>query len=117
VTIKVASVADPPLAVDDYYSIPLNTPLVVEPPGVLANDVNPDGTGLRATFLSGEVHGSLDFNGDGSFTFVPWADSRGGAFCSSTSRSPGLAGTLVEGIGEGDYIGHYLIPGPDISVQ
>jgi hypothetical protein len=80
VTIKVASVADPPLAVDDYYSIPLNTPLVVEPPGVLASDVNPDGTGLRATFLSGEVHGSLDFNADGSFTFVPWADSRGGAF-------------------------------------
>jgi uncharacterized delta-60 repeat protein len=47
--------------------------------GVLANDSDADGDTLTAALVSGgdPSHGSLNFNGDGSFTYTPDADFHG----------------------------------------
>ena len=46
-------------------------------PGVLGNDVDPDGDPLTATLVSGPAHGTLTFNPDGSFVYTPDADYSG----------------------------------------
>ena len=69
VTINVQ--AAPVTAVDDAYSTTTNQPLVVPGPGVLANDVNPDGVSLVPQVVTGPAHGTLTLNGDGSFTYTP----------------------------------------------
>jgi len=49
-------------------------PLVVDAPGVLANDYSGDGSPLVATLESGPEHGTVAVNDDGSFTYVPSQD-------------------------------------------
>ena len=44
---------------------------------MLANDSDADGDPLSATLVSGPAHGTLTFNGDGSFTYNPDADYSG----------------------------------------
>jgi len=56
-----------PLVQDDYYFIGKNQTLTVPAPGVLINDSN----ALSATLLSAPVNGTLSFNTNGSFTYVP----------------------------------------------
>ena len=46
-------------------------------PGVLGNDVDPDGDPLTATLVSGPAHGTLTFNPDGSFVYTPDANYSG----------------------------------------
>jgi hypothetical protein len=57
-----------PVAVNDSYSTPYNTPLVVAAPGPLYND---DLEGATATLDTSPTHGSITFNTDGSFTYTP----------------------------------------------
>ncbi|MBX3406080.1 MAG: tandem-95 repeat protein [Phycisphaeraceae bacterium] len=72
VTITVIPQPDPPVAVDDAYSTPEDTPLVVAAPGVLANDTDPDGPmPVAALLVSGVSNGSLTLNLNGSFTYTP----------------------------------------------
>ena len=72
VTISVASLNDAPLAVDDSYQVATDEVLIVNTPlGVLANDTEPDGDALTATLASAPAYGSLTFNADGSFYYVP----------------------------------------------
>jgi Tol biopolymer transport system component len=65
----------PPVAVEDNYKTRVGTPLVVDIPGVLGNDSDPDGDPLTASLVAGEgpSHGALAFNADGSFTYTPAA--------------------------------------------
>lgn len=71
VTIVVTPVNDPPVANNDSYTTPEDTPLNVGPSGVLGNDNDPDGTALAATLLDSTSNGSLTLNSNGSFTYVP----------------------------------------------
>ncbi len=71
VLIDVGSVDDPPIAQDDLYSTPEDTPLVVAAPGVLENDVDPEGSPLMATLGTPPSNGTVAFNADGSFTYTP----------------------------------------------
>ncbi len=70
---------DLPTAVNDAYSTPQNTPLVVlAAAGVLLNDTDPDADPLTADGTGGTVpnpgtEGSVVLNADGSFTFTPVA--------------------------------------------
>jgi hypothetical protein len=51
--------------------------LTVNAPGVLENDNDPNGDSLSAVLESGPSTGSLDFNPDGSFDYVPETDYSG----------------------------------------
>jgi hypothetical protein len=67
----------PPVAADDSYSTPAYTTLSVPAPGVLTNDADPEGSTLTAIKQSDPSHGSVTFNSDGSFTYVPTAGFTG----------------------------------------
>ncbi|MGD8626692.1 MAG: FG-GAP-like repeat-containing protein, partial [Anaerolineae bacterium] len=67
VTLTVTAINDPPVASNDTYAVDEDDLLVVVAPGVLGNDVEPDGTPLTATLSGGVSHGSLRFQADGSF--------------------------------------------------
>jgi len=74
----VASVAvtvnEPPLAIDDFYSLDEDAPLVVAPAGVLANDT---GTALTAVLETSPTFGVLFLYPDGAFEYQPNADFNG----------------------------------------
>ncbi len=56
----------------DSYATPRSTALTVAAgQGVLANDFDPTGQGITASLISGPSNGTLDFHGDGSFTYTP----------------------------------------------
>jgi VCBS repeat-containing protein len=62
---------DAPIVVNDAYTVAEGGTLNVAAPGVLANDVDPDGDPFTAILVSGPAHASsFSFNADGSFTYV-----------------------------------------------
>jgi len=71
VTITVNPVNDAPVAVDDAYSTDEGETLTVDPPGVLANDSDPDGDPLTAILMESPSQGMVTFNPVGSFTYEP----------------------------------------------
>jgi len=71
VTITVNEVIPAPVAASDAYSTDQNTPLVVPAAGVLANDTDPRSRPLTAVLDQGPVHGVLDLDADGGFTYTP----------------------------------------------
>lgn len=71
VTIMVFGVNQPPVANDDAYATPANTPLLIAGPGVLSNDTDPNGDVLSATLVTGPTSGSLLLGANGSISYVP----------------------------------------------
>ncbi len=71
VFINVVPVPDAPNAVGNAYTVQEDTPHTVMAPGVLGNDSDPDGDPLTAALQSSPIHGSLEFNADGSFVYTP----------------------------------------------
>jgi subtilisin-like proprotein convertase family protein len=67
----------PPVAQHDSYSVDWNETLTVSAPGVLVNDLDPDGDGLTAVLASGPSHGTLQLSLNGSFTYTPGPDYHG----------------------------------------
>ena len=62
-----------PLAVDDVFTVRNSLILGVQfvsAPGVLANDYDANGDALQATLVSGPSNGLVNFNSNGSFTYV-----------------------------------------------
>ncbi len=75
VTITVESVNDPPVAVDDAYSVPEDDALLRNAAwGVLINDLDNDSTSLVALLVDLPEHGSLSLSADGSFVYTPVAN-------------------------------------------
>jgi VCBS repeat-containing protein len=77
VTITVNPVNDLPVASDDAYSTPEDTPLNITAIGVLSNDADIDGDTLTAALVSGPANGTLTLNADGSFLYTPNANFNG----------------------------------------
>jgi len=71
VTITVAPVNDPPVAVHDFYTVPQQTPLNVAAPGILTNDIDVDGDTLLASVVSSPANGTLSLNVNGAFRYTP----------------------------------------------
>jgi len=70
-SITVIDVNDAPVAVDDGYATTEDVALSVAAAGVLANDLDEDGNLLSSALISGPANGTLSFNADGSFVYVP----------------------------------------------
>ncbi len=62
---------DAPVSGDDTYSVNEDTTLIVNAPGVLANDTDVEGDALSAVLVTGPSHGTLTLNNDGSFSYTP----------------------------------------------
>ncbi|MCR4414934.1 MAG: Ig-like domain-containing protein [Thermoguttaceae bacterium] len=60
-----------PEADDDAFDAVEDQVLSVAGPGVLANDGDPEGGGLRAILTSGPRHGTLVLGSDGAFEYTP----------------------------------------------
>ncbi|MBL0743119.1 tandem-95 repeat protein [Chryseolinea lacunae] len=77
VNITIAPVSDNPVATADAYPLNEDVTLNVAAAGVLTNDVDADGDVLTALLVSTATHGTLTFNANGSFSYVPAADYNG----------------------------------------
>ena len=78
VTILVGVVNDAPVAQPDNYLVDENGVLVVDAPGVLANDTDVDSNTLTiANVIDGPLHGILSWQPDGSFIYTPNTDFNG----------------------------------------
>jgi hypothetical protein len=71
VTVTMLPINDRPLAGADSYSTNMDTQLVVNAPGVLSNDSDPEGSQLTAFVVTGPARGTLVLNSDGAFTYTP----------------------------------------------
>jgi VCBS repeat-containing protein len=60
-----------PVANNDSYSVDEDNQLVIDAPGVLANDTDADGDALTAILITNVSNGTLIFNANGSFTYIP----------------------------------------------
>ncbi|MGY5872804.1 MAG: Ig-like domain-containing protein [Candidatus Thorarchaeota archaeon] len=60
-----------PVALDDSYTMDQGTPLLVDAPGVLGNDVDADGDTLETGLVSDPTNGGLVLYPDGSFIYTP----------------------------------------------
>lgn len=69
VTINVSN--QPPTALPDSYTAYCGIPLVVDAPGLLANDTDPEMDPLTAMIDTLPSHGTLAPNPNGSFTYTP----------------------------------------------
>jgi large repetitive protein len=71
VTITITPVNDPPVAVNDNYSVAEGGTINLAVPGVLVNDTDPDGPTMTAVLVSGPAHASsFTLNPNGSFQYV-----------------------------------------------
>ena len=66
-----------PTTVDDAHSTPLNTPLNVAAPGVLANDNSNGGGAMTASLVSNVSSGVLTLAANGGFAYTPNAGFAG----------------------------------------
>ena len=66
-----------PQAIGDNYMMPEDTPLNVLPPGILGNDLEPDGDPLSAVLGTDVSHGTLTLQSNGGFIYSPDADFNG----------------------------------------
>jgi VCBS repeat-containing protein len=71
VTLTINATNDPPVATSDTYTTPEDTNLSISTPGVLTNDVDPDGDPLTASIHQNPSYGNLTLNSDGSFSYTP----------------------------------------------
>ena len=71
VTLTVEATNDPPIAVNDRYTITEDITQVVAKPGVLGNDFDVDSDPLTAVLGVNVAHGELTLRPDGSFVYTP----------------------------------------------
>jgi hypothetical protein len=78
VTIEVYAGNRAPIGIEDQYAALKNTPLSIDAPGFLANDLDLDGEQLSAiSIVDNADHGTLAAFADGSFIYTPDAEFTG----------------------------------------
>lgn len=71
VTLMIFPAPDAPIAVNDVYTTTEDFPLIIAPPGVLANDSDPDGDMLVVFDHTLAMSGTVTVDGDGSILYTP----------------------------------------------
>jgi VCBS repeat-containing protein len=71
VTLTIINSNATPVAFADTYSLAKNKLVTIPASGVLANDIDVDGTPLTAALVSGPTRGTLNLSANGGFTFTP----------------------------------------------
>lgn len=93
VTINIAPINDPPVAINDAYTTPEDTALVISAPGVLDNDEDLEGDELEAVLVGGPANAlAFALNTDGSFSYTPALNYVGPDSFTYRARDP--SGTL-----------------------
>jgi VCBS repeat-containing protein len=96
VTLTVTSVNDPPVAMEDAYSLNAGETLTINSAqGVLANDSDPDNPILTASLLSTTTNGTLSLAANGSFTYTPNPGFNGNDTFSYTATDGALTSSAV----------------------
>src|SRR5215813_3073723 len=93
VNVNVAAVNDAPVAGADSVSGTEDTPLVIAPATLLANDSDVDGDSLTITSVQGATHGTVALS-NGNIVFTPAANYNGPASFTYTA-SDGHGGTTT----------------------
>ncbi|RPI86382.1 MAG: hypothetical protein EHM41_08690, partial [Chloroflexi bacterium] len=105
---------DPPVAVNDSYTTNEDTSLVVSPPGILANDFDPEGETITVTAYTAPFFGSLSgltpqggfiFNPGGDFAYLAVGEQSIAAFSygiTDGERDSGTAGVSISVTGVND---------------
>jgi len=68
--VMVMDVNKTPVANDDVYEARLGVPLMIDLPGVLGNDTDPNGDALTSVLVGDAGVGDLTLNDDGSFEYL-----------------------------------------------
>ena len=71
VTVTVTPVNDPPVSVNDTYTLDQDTVMNIPAPGVLSNDTDPDNTTVTAIKITDPTHGTVTLDVNGSFIYTP----------------------------------------------
>src|SRR5262249_37234923 len=98
VRLEARTVVLPPMSAGDSYQTTIGQTLVVAPPGVLGNDVDPAGGRLTAPLMSPPRHGALSLGADGSFTYTPnsgFSGVDGFQYVASNGLAVSNAGTVT----------------------
>jgi GH18 family chitinase len=61
----------PPIAYPDSYSVNAQSTLNIDAPGVLLNDIEPDGGPMTVEIFASTDNGTLNLDDDGSFVYTP----------------------------------------------
>ncbi|RAI97710.1 gliding motility-associated-like protein [Chitinophaga skermanii] len=77
ISITVTPVNDTVVIANETYTLNEDNALNVVSPGVLANDVDPDGDAITAALVTGPKHGTLTLRPNGSFNYLPDANYNG----------------------------------------
>jgi VCBS repeat-containing protein len=77
VTINLIPQNAAPVAVDDAFEVEEGGVLVVAAPGILENDVDPEGQPLQVVLEDSPLFGDLTLGEDGAFEYIPRADFNG----------------------------------------
>lgn len=73
VNLTITAVNDEPQPLDDSYNLISNSSLAVAAPGLLGNDLDPDGDSLQvsSTVVTTPAHGTVQLSSDGAFSYTP----------------------------------------------
>ena len=75
--VNVSGTNKPPVAQNDAYNTQQDRELNVSAPGVLSNDIDPDGDPLTVQLVTNVTNGSLNLNVNGGFSYFPNAGFTG----------------------------------------
>ena len=91
-----ARINQPPLALDDSYTMDQDSALTIGKPGVLINDYDPDRNNLTALVVSYPVNGDLLFNANGSYTYTPLPEWYGNVTFSYKTSDGGAESPIAQ---------------------
>ena len=74
ISVNATGTNNPPIAVPSNYVVAKNQKLVIPAPGILSNDMDPDGDPLTAVLVGSTSNGQLTLNSDGSFEYTASVD-------------------------------------------